>query len=495
MSLPNLYSINDLLPGVAYDINFGRSVRGLRGMPRRLLLVGHKLTAGNAVLGRITRAYTEAEAIALCGEGSMLIEMWRAAWANCDSSMPIDIYPAAPNGTAVAAATTLVVTNSGANVQTSGEVMLYIGGVRLGVGVTTSDTAATVAAKLIDAINAVPSLPVTAAATATPSEVKLTCRWGGLTGNQIDVRSNNHEADILPQGLTLTIPAMAGGATNPDLSGLAAAMNGYRATEIANPFTDATNMNLVEVELEKRWGALNKQDSQMAVVVRGDAAAINTWLAGRNSPQVHMVPVTKDVTNPWATAAMVAAAAEQRAVIDPAQPHTGVVLQGYIGPRLADHWSESEAKSFFPAGGSPLAISEDRKGSLQRMVTNYATNVSGAPDASIRELCWVKTMSYIRWFTVTEYQIKYVGFKLGVYVDQPIPGQKIMTRNLIEEIQVGIYGQLMNAGLVQNMDHYKSTLVVELDGPNGKVKVQDEPVLITQHYQTEITSYPIAGQV
>lgn len=495
MSLPNLFSLTDLLPGQAFKIDFGRSVRGLRGMPRRLLLVGHKLAAGNAVVGRITRAYTEADAIALCGEGSMLIEMWRAAWANCDSSMPIDIWAVAPSGTAVVASTTIVVTNSGANVQTAGEVMLYIGGVRIGVGVTTSDTAATVAAKLIAAINAVPSLPVVAAATATPAEVKLDCRWGGLTGNLIDVRSNYHDADILPKGLTLTIPAMAGGATSPDLAGLAAAMNGYRATEIANPFTDATNMNLVETELEKRWGHNNMQDGQMATVVRGDAAAIETWLGGRNSAQVHTVPVQNDATNPWATVAMVAAACEQRAVDDPALPHTGVELVGYLGPRLADHYSDAEAKAFLLAGGSPLKISDERKGSLRRMVTNYATNVSGAPDASRRELCWIKTMSYVRWFTVTEYQLKYVGFKLGVYVTQPIPGQKIMTRDLIEEIQVGIYGQLMNAGLVQNMDHYKTTMVVELDGPNGKVKVQDEPVLITQHYQTEITSYPIAGQV
>jgi hypothetical protein len=50
-------------------------------------------------------------------------------------------------------------------------------------------------------------------------------------------------------------------------------------------------------------------------------------------------------------------------------------------------------------------------------------------------------------------------------------------------------------GLYQNLDYYKGSLVIEIDGPNGKVRVQDEPVLVTQHYQTEVTSYPIAGHV
>ena len=45
------------------------------------------------------------------------------------------------------------------------------------------------------------------------------------------------------------------------------------------------------------------------------------------------------------------------------------------------------------------------------------------------------------------------------------------------------------------MDYYRKTLVVEVDGPNGKLKVQDEPVIVTQHYQTEISSYVVAGQV
>lgn len=495
MSLTNLLSLNFLVPFVAHKIDFSRSVRGLRGMPRRVLLIGHKLAAGNAQLTTLVEASTEAAAVAAAGEGSMLVAMWRAAKANAALGLPIDIIAVAPNGSGVAATSTLVVANAGATVQYNGEAMLYIGGERVSVGVNTADTATTVSTKLIAAINAVPSLPVTAAATATPGEIRLTCKWVGPTGNQIDVRSTHYTDDVLPTGLTLTIPAMSGGAGNPDITAAIAALQDYRATEIVMPFTDSTNMVALETEADLRWGHNNMRDGQVVTVIRDTEAGVKTWLNSRNSRQVHTIATTSDMTSPWVTAAMAGAAIESSAVSDPALPYTDIVLTGYKGPRRGQHFNIDQQAALLIAGGSPLTINQDGTAALLRVVTNYTQNSSGADDPSTRELAWVKTMSYYRWFTVTEYNLNYRGFKLAEYITDPIPGQKIMTKELVEEIQIGIYIKLMNVALVQNLPHYQDSLIVEIDGTNGKVKVQDEPVLVTQHYQTEISSYPIAGHV
>lgn len=495
MALTNLLSLSFLYPAVAHKIDFGKSIRGLRGMPRRVLLVGHKLAAGNALTNVVLACATETDAVALCGEGSMLLAMWRGAKASAALGLSIDIAAVPPSGTAVTATTTIVVTNAGATLQASGEVMLYIEGVRVAVGVTVADTAITVATKLIAALNAVPSLSVTAAATATPAEVRLTAKWGGLTGNDIDVRSAYYPDDLLPVGLTLTIPAMSGGTTSPDLTALIAASQDYRATEIVTAFTDSANMIAVETEQATRWGFANMRDGQVVTAMRGTLAQIKTWLDSRNSDQVHTIGTTKDTTSPWVTAAMAGAAIESSASVDPALPYTDIVLTGYKGPKRGEHWKLDEANELLLAGASPLSIGQDGTGALVRVVTNYTTNTVGAPDPSRRELAWIKTMSYYRWFTVTEYQLKYRGFKLAEYISAPIPGQKIMTRELGEEIQIGIYTQLSNVALVQNLEYYKDSLIVEIDGPNGKLKIQDEPVLVVQHYQTEITSYPIAGHV
>lgn len=498
MSLPNLLSLNFLVPFVAAKNDFSRAIRGLRGMPRRLLLVGTKLSAGALPVNTIAAVTTEADAVAQFGEGSQLVAMWRAAKANADLGLPIDCIAIAPGGSAVAATSTLVLTNAagaGAVLTASGEVSLYIEGTRIAVGVTTSDTQATVATKLINAINAVPSLPVTAAATGQTNEVRLTCRWLGTTGNDIDLRNTYYLDDRMPAGLTMTTPAMASGAVAPDLTPLIAAMTNYRATEIVSAFTDSTNLGLLETEMATRWGHLNMQDGAVVVGVRGTEGAITTWLASRNSPHVHTIATTKDATSPWVTAAMAGAAIESQAAIDPAVPQTGIPLVGYKGASAGNHWTVDQLNNLLQAGGSPLQVAADYSGALLRMVTNYTQTGAGAADRSMAELCWLKTMSYYRWFHVTEFLTKYQGYKLAQYLPEPIPGQKIMNAELAEEIMIGLYKLFCDAGLCQNPDHYRDTLVVEVDGANGRLKIQDEPVIVTQHYQTEITSYVVAGAV
>ena len=493
MALPNLLSLSFLVPFVAAKIDFNRAIRGLRGMPRRLLLVGHKLAGGGAAVNTLLTVTTEADAIVQFGEGSMLVQMWRAAKANADLGLPIDCYAiAAPGG--VAANSTIAITPPG-NLAMGGEVMLYIGGERISVAVTVADTANTVATKLINAVNANLKLPVTAAATANLWECKLTCRWAGISGNDIDVRSTYYPDDRLPNSLIVTVPVMASGTLSPDVTPLIASMNLYRATEIVCPFTDSTNMGVLETELATRWLANNMQDGAVVNAIRGTEGAATTFLNSRNSPHVHTIATTKDLTNPWQTAAMAGAAIESQAAVDPAVPGTGMALVGYKGPSLGNHWTVDQMNNLLVAGACPLQIGQDYTGTLLRLVTNYTQTALGAADRSMAELAWLKTMSYYRWFHVTEFLTKYQGFKLAQYITDPIPGQKIMTAQLGQEIMLGLYKQFMDAGLCQNMPHYQASLVVEVDGPNGKLKIQDEPVIVTQHYQTEITSYVVGGQV
>ncbi len=492
MAIQNLLSLSYLLPAVAQKLDFSRAIRGLTGMPRRLLLVGHKLAAGAATVNTRMTITTETDAIAAFGEGSMLVAMWRAAKANIALGLPIDVIAVAPGNGAAAASSTLVLTGTPT---AAGELPLYVGGVRVSVGVTTVDTLATMATKLTAAINAVPKLPLTAATNATPGQVVLTAKWAGPTGNDIDLRATHYVDDALPAGVTVAVPAMSGGTVQPDLSPVVVAMQQYRATEIVCPFTDSTSLALLEAELAARWAANNMQDGAVINCVRGTEAALTTFLAARNSPHVHTIVVSKDCTSPWETAAMAGAAIESQASVDPALPHTGIVLAGYMGPRQGDGLLDEQQNNLMLVGGSALLIAPDGTGTLRRMVTNYKRAASGAPDRSMAELCWLKTMSYYRWFVVTEWQTKYWGFKLAQYITEPVPGQKVMTVDLAEEIMIGIYKLFCDAVLCQNPDYYRQALVVEIDAPNGKLKIVDEPVIVTQHYQTEITSSVVAGQV
>lgn len=509
MAIPNLLSLNFLVPFVAHKLDFSRAIRGLRGMPRRLLLVGHKLAAGSAAETTVMTVASERDAIAKFGEGSMLLAMWRAAKANAVLGLPIDCLaiPEPPDGDEQLWQMTVMGPDEGAGtdpIGVSGEVALYIGGVRVAVSVQAETTPNAILDAMRLAINAVPSLPVIALPfSEVGAPLVLKCKWKGESGSYVDIRTLYQATDALPEGMTVTVTPQTGGTGQATMERTGAngatglqALQGYRPTEIASGFSAQSELQTLVAELERRWQYDNMQDGQLVFAVRAlDASSYEGYVG--NSAQVHAVVTRADASSPWETAAMAGAIIESMASTDPAQPYTGAVLSGYYGPVAADVMTVDEANNWLLAGMSPLATNAMGTGALSRMVTMHilSDTAANAGDASMRDLCWIKTMSYYRWYCVTEFQTKYQGFKLAAYLTDPIPGQKIMTPELGEEIMLGIYKLMQDAGLCQNMDYYKSTLVVEVDGPNGKLKIVDEPVLVTQHYQTEITSYAVAGAV
>src|SRR5205085_418274 len=82
--------------------------------------------------------------------------------------------------------------------------------------VTAAMSSAQIATALAAAINAVPGLPVTGAASG--STVTVTAKNKGAAGNDNDLRLNYYGApnnELVPAGLNITVTAMASGATNP----------------------------------------------------------------------------------------------------------------------------------------------------------------------------------------------------------------------------------------------------------------------------------------
>ena len=127
MAIQNLLSLNFLVPFVAMKNDFSRAIRGLRGMPRRLLLIGHRRNFALAPLNKIITISNEADALDLLGEASPLMMMWRAAKANADLGLPIDVLCVGFGGSPVAATSTVEVHNAAGDTNpflVGGEVML-----------------------------------------------------------------------------------------------------------------------------------------------------------------------------------------------------------------------------------------------------------------------------------------------------------------------------------------------------------------------------------
>jgi len=489
--LDNILPLTKLTPGVAFEIDPSLAIAGLRGMPRRLLLIGQVADTASIETGKVIGISTKAAADDRLGMGSMLHSMWQAAADNAIMGLPIDVIALHDDATAAAATGSVQFTGIATH---AGTISLYVGGVSIRVGAAKGATASDIATAISADIANLPELPVNA--TVSGDTVNLTCNWKGETGNSIDIRLNYYYDDELPKGISATINPMTGGSLNPDLTPAIEAIKNYRATEIVSPYVDSVSMTLIEEELNNRWKPHDMQDGQLIVSMRGSEGEHLAWLADRNELNGHSIHTKADMTNPWETAAMAGAAIESRSVIDPVYPYVGARLHGYRPALPAEDLEETEHNNLLTDGGSYLT-SNNNEGFLGRMVTNRTETNNGAEDASVRNLNWVKAMSYWRWFCVIEWLVKVheKGFKIAKYVTEPIPGQRIITEEFVEEFQLRNYDKFMDAGIFQHRDFYKENLLIELDGTHGKVKIQEQPVLITQHYQTETKSQYRAGDV
>lgn len=428
----------------------------------------------------------------------MLIGMWRAAKANADLGAVIDaLVVLSPMGSQAAVGKILI-----AGVASeSGELSVHIAGRRVAVAVAAGDTDDSILSRLYEQIAAVPELPVFPSVYAPSGGgsygVALTCNWQGRLGNQIDVRINHYANEKTPGGLNVVIEAMKDGTGEPDLSSYPTLIKGYRPTEIVMPYHETDAGAPVVAEQERRWGCTDRQDGQVIAVIRSSDMTDHLYAGYTlNSLQTHSVHVRADRSNPWDTAAMLAANIESAAAIDAAVPYQGIKLIGYAGAKPQEAFDTDEANALAQQHCGTLECHGEDDWAMSRMFNHYKRNDAGGADASARDLCWVKLASYWRWVHVTEFETKYRnGWKLAEYITEPLPGQKIMTKEVGEEIMIALYEVFMEAGLFQNLPHYKNTLQVEIDGPNGKLKIIDEPVMVTQFYQTEITSNLIAGHV
>ena len=491
-NVAEIIATQNLIPGVFNKIDSSRASRGPREMPRSIALYGqiNNVLFNPANFNKRMIVTTEVDAKGFYGEGSVMFDMWVGAQKNAILGLPIVCIALPDDEDALAAEFALTVATETNHL--TGELPVYIAGARVATSVGEED-AASVAAKLYAKLQKRTDLPVVATAI-SGAVITLTTKVKGELGNHIDIRTSYYNSDSPIQGVTLTVTQTEVGAVNPDLTEAIVNARNTRDTEWVIPYTDGSSMAMVEEEAFRRWQHEVQTDFQFITAMRGTEAQHTTWLSPRNNPLGHSIHTTKDLTSPWVTAAMAGAVIESMAMLNPCTPHTGAVLVGYQGARQDEAFEEEQINLFMLDGGSGLVTQEDGTANLMRMVTNYTTHNTGAYDTAMRELTWIKNLSWFRWYRNTEFGIRTQGFLMGEYAEE-IPGQKIMTYGVAEDFLLAIYDNAIGIARMQNRDHYRKTLVLQIDGPQGRLKVQDEPVVMNALYQTAITSQWSNGHV
>ncbi|MDR1110587.1 MAG: phage tail sheath subtilisin-like domain-containing protein, partial [Deltaproteobacteria bacterium] len=309
--------------------------RGASSMAFNVLLAGQMLPAGEAAPLVPKRITTEAQAIRFFGEGSQLAQMVAAFLKanNMTRLTAIGIHDYAQGTAAIGS-----VEFSGA-VTVATPVCLYIGGERVRAGTSLGQTAAAVAAGLIQAVNANPGLAVSAAVDPEAAgKVILTARHKGELGNDIDLRLGYGDEDF-PDGLQAEIVPMSGGAGNPDAAEVVASMGGERYHVIALPWHDTASLDAFRDELDSRWGPLRQIDGQAVLVKTGTFAEVCTFAHARNDRHLTVIPSEGSPTLPWKDCAACVGVIAYHGSDDPARPFQTLTVPGVLAPAVEDRWS------------------------------------------------------------------------------------------------------------------------------------------------------------
>jgi phage tail sheath gpL-like len=451
---------------------------------QRALIVGQvtaaAITAGTVANVPILSQGTN-DAISVGGAGSMLALMTAAYRAN-DTFGEVWYLPMADDPAALAAAGSVAIT---AAPSANGTLNLYIGGVRIAQPVLTTQTTAQIATALAATINATPNLPVTASA--ATNTVTLTAVNKGPAGNDIDLRLNyqgTRGGEVMPTGMTVTITAMAGGATAPSLTTAFTNLSSLPFDFIVCPYTDATSLdafkNLLN-DISGRWAWSVQIYGHFFAAYRGTVGALTTFGVTRNDQHGTVMGFYDSPTPNWIWAAAMAGAAAVSLRADPATPLQTVQILGVLAPPIQSRFILTDRNTLLYDGISTFIVGDDGSVYMENIITTYQKNAFGNPDNSYLEVETLFTLAYVLRALKTVVTSKYARVKLAANGTRFAAGSNVVTPNVIRADLIAQYRQLESQGLVQNGDAFKTALIVQQNATNpNRVDVLYPPTLINQ---------------
>ncbi|MGA5655262.1 phage tail sheath subtilisin-like domain-containing protein [Rahnella contaminans] len=472
------------------EINNTGAVTGTPTPLNKVLVFGQMDTTGTAVSGTLYNVYSPSMAQGLFGRSSMLAAQL-AAFKDVNTNA--DVWAIALDDDEAGAKATGGLSITG-TASANGTLSVMIGGVRIRQGVITGDDADDISASLVATINTNLDVPVIASVYVPPAPpeqpqaepdpvtptVVFTARHAGEFGNDIDIRVNYYTGEQLPTGIACTPVVMTGGTANPDVSPVIAGMGDEWWNYVINPYNDQANLDILAEELVKRWGPDKMIDGMAFMAYRGTLADTTTYGTGRNDFLFNCMGTGNAPTPPYLWSARMAAVCIASLVIDPARPMQTLAVAGLLAPQASDRWPREDRETLLHDGISTYTVNGDVV-QVERMITMYRTDSYGNPDVSYLNVNTPMTLSYIRYATRTRIEEKFPRCKLADDGTPTSAGQAIVTPSIIRDELIALAQELAEQGLIEDVDAFSASLVVERDASDkDRVNVYSSPNIVNQ---------------
>lgn len=454
----NVIPINWLVPGAYLGVDNSGAVSGLPAQRKPVLLIGMRRTTGTIAAEVVTPITGASQGATYFGRGSQLAHMCEAY---IKANPYTEVYAVALNEDAagIKAASTVTVTGTA----TADGTLTFVWGGRLRkVGVTKGMAQNAVAAAIKAADDADGDSATTSAV--ADNVVTVSARHKGAYGNDLAIFLNYYAGNKTPPGITLAITDFAAGDTDPDITDAIAALGGDTPYYTFVPgWNGDANMDILEAELEARWGPIKANPGHAIAAFRGDHTASVTYGDARNSPFSTVLATGPSPTPPWVWASVLAAV--EVAENDPATPRQNTKLPGVLVPLEADRFEITERQLLLVDGMATYKVTVG-EAYIERMVTTYQVNAQDIDDPSYKDIEVMRCLAYFRLAIVTRFLLKYPKAKLGNDGENFAPGQIVVTPKLARGEILAVFDQLNQAAIVEGRKQFETELIVERDQVN-----------------------------
>ncbi len=346
-----------------------------------------------------------------------------------------------------------------------GVIPLRVGGVSIATAVAAGDNAIAAAAKVLATIQATPSLPVTA--TGNTGTLALTAANKGSLGNTIPISLAYYGprgGEVMPSGLTCNITAMSGGAGDPDLTGLAAAIAAMEFDFIVSPWTAPAELAATTAMMNDttgRWSYKAAKYGHVFAAKQDTAANLLTFGDALNDPHLSVLGTYGSPTPDYVWAAAFAGAAAPPIKADPARPLQTIPILGVLGPPEPQWFSWDNNQALLFNGIALPAVAQDGSVSILRTVTTYRLNRYGTPDQSYLDYETLATLAEITRRLKAATTQAFPRAKLADDGTRFGPGQPVVTPAIYRAEIIAQYRQMEFDGLVEDADAMAKATIVE----------------------------------
>lgn len=429
-------------PGKYLEFDTRLAVRTLPANRQRMLILAQVSTVGGTVAaGTVTQVFSDAEAAAAFGSGSIAHRMVRAA-IKANPYLDLSVLPLADGTTPQTWTVTL------ANAATkSGSLLLYVGAESVEIAVAAGDANTAVAAALNAALGQRAELPVTAAVNA--GVVTLTARTAGTVASQTDI---GYEL-VGVTGTTVAIAAVQAGAVDPDISGVAGLplVAGEKYDLICSPFNAANDLTKLVTHLDAVSGPLEQRPGVGVVAMDDALATVTTRSSGANSGRLLLAYLRGSRSPSYEIAAAMAAvmAGEE----DPARPLNTLVLTGIHAPVVTSRFTRTEQESCLYNGATPLEVGPSGTVQIVRAVSTYVHDANGIDDPSLLDITTIRTLDYVRLACRERIALRFPREKLSSRTAARVKAElldvlyKLQDLEIVEEVAANEDGLLVERDL------------------------------------------------